>query len=319
MSPGPAKRTHPDPHEDTRRAIAVLLRRVAENALRADETDHADLTMTLQRVERDLPEMNSAELLTSAVEVLRTLDSFNQRTVEFLRRQRTKFKGLLSFLISAIPEFQADTANKDVLDDIRRQIAQVNGIEDLENVETRLRSYVLEMYAVTSRTHRKESGHDPGPAASLNLDPITRLPGRAAAEAAMMEAVSGSRKKYIGVVVLSQLQSINARYGNAVGDQVLAELAHEIQAGLWVSDSLYRWSGPALLAVMDRDVDINRLRTNVKPLFGRSIDKPFDVGGKDVLIPVAPAWNVFGLIRPLSIIMKRIDMFVAGQRSKEEA
>ena len=59
------------------------------------------------------------------------------------------------------------------------------------------------------------------------------------------------------------------------------------------------------------------MRIDLRPVFSNLDAQSIDIGGRDVLIPLAPAWAVFGLLRPLATILKHVDTFVAGQAPKE--
>jgi hypothetical protein len=95
------------------------------------------------------------------------------------------------------------------------------------------------------------------------------------------------------------------------------EFANHVRANLGPEDTLFRWTGPALLALMPREFTIDRLRSEFKSKFERSIDKEVDVGGRKVQIPLAASHVAFGLVAPIETIIKHVDAFVASRVPKD--
>jgi len=218
--------------------------------------------------------------------------------------------------------------SQQALAEARSHLDQAIDLEDLQKVKTLLGTCLEQvcqesllqkeeaLAAIAEMQRHVEQAEEPI-ARPPEVDPVTGLPGRSHGETAVCEALHLPGRKYVGVLVLDRLQSINARFGNRIGDQVLAELTRHLKANLMATDSLFRWSGPTLLVVMSRHCTLDRIRIDVKPLFGKSVEREFDVGGRSVLIPVAAAWAVFGLVPPATTILKHIDAFVASQMPKD--
>jgi diguanylate cyclase (GGDEF)-like protein len=145
---------------------------------------------------------------------------------------------------------------------------------------------------------------------------VTGLPKREAAESAFAELARTGGRKYLVTVVIDRLQSINNRFGNAVGDQVLKIMAEYVAQHLG-ADGLFRWSGPALVAILRRQESIDRVRTEMKRIIDVRLDKLFDLGGRSALVPITVSWSVIGLVPPATIASKHIDGFVASQMPRD--
>jgi diguanylate cyclase (GGDEF)-like protein len=117
--------------------------------------------------------------------------------------------------------------------------------------------------------------------------------------------------------VLDRLQSLNARFGQELGDRVLKALAEHMKDGLEDSDVLFRWSGPTIVALIWREDSIEQVRKSVRHLFETPFEKEFDLSGRSVMIPIGAAWSVIGLIPPAVNSFNYIDRFVAGQTPKD--
>ena len=117
---------------------------------------------------------------------------------------------------------------------------------------------------------------------------------------------------------MDRLQSINARFGGDVGDQVLKALRTHVEASLMrKEDRLFRWVGPAMVLLMPRQQDINQVRSAARRAIERVAQREFDVGGRTVLIPLSVAWSVIALIGPPENAPKFIERFVAGQMPRD--
>ncbi len=79
-------------------------------------------------------------------------------------------------------------------------------------------------------------------------DPVTSLPGRLTAERAIQEVARGGKRALAALFVVDQLVAINGSFGRDAGDDLLLGVAQTLAKEL--SDApLYRWSGPAILAI----------------------------------------------------------------------
>lgn len=315
---------------ELRRVISTLLDGMVNSAVRSDQDEHSALVQSLKDIESGIDEEFSTDrLLAVAADAIRALEEYNQRTTRFIRQQGAELRKMIGMLSESILRIgDSSQRSQQALDSIQTHLRLAHGLEDLQQVKQRLAGCLEELCQESQRQKeeskaaicelRQRVDHvEVSIPVSVDIDPVTGLRGRNAAEAALREMSSQPGRKYIGVLVLDRLQSINARFGAAIGDQVLAEMARHIQRNLPSSDFLFRWSGPTLLVVMPRQCSIDRMRMDIKPVFGKCLDKEFDVGGRNVLIPVSPAWAVFGLIAPVATILKQIDTFVANQAPRD--
>jgi GGDEF domain-containing protein len=315
---------------ELRRVMSIIFDGLVNSAVRSDESEYADLRAELKQIESTIDEDFTTErLLAAAGDAIHSLEEYNQRTTRFIRQQGAELRKMIGMLSESILRIgDSSERSQQALEGIQSNLKQARGLEDLQKLKARLGT-CLEQLCVEALRQKEDSktaiaelrqhiDHTEVPVPYLaEVDPVTGLPGRGAAEAALREAASQPGRKYIGILALDRLQSINARFGAGIGDQVLAELARHTQRSLTPGDGIYRWTGPALLTIMPRQCTIDRMRLDVKPVFSKCLDKEFDVGGRNVLIPVSPAWAVFGLAPPVATILKHIDTFVASQTPRD--
>jgi GGDEF domain-containing protein len=319
-----------DQDPEVARIVSLVFTGVAASAVRSDDEEYAELRRDLAGIEVDLSEDFTVEHTAAAMAAaMRTLERYNQRTTRFIRQRAIEFQNMIKMLAQAVVRIGGPSElSSQVLAEIQRNLQQVSGLDDLQNIRANL-GVCLEQVCQESLRQKEEArsaiaelqghlaGAGTGPEVQRVIDPVTKLPAREAAQVALREACEGPGRKYVGVLVLDRLKSINSRFGTAVGDQVLGELTRHIELHLSTTDSLFRWSGPTLLTILRRQSSIDRIRAEVKPVFSKGIEKEFNVGGRDVFIPISPAWEVFPMTPPLSSVLKLVDAFVAGQNSKE--
>ena len=93
-----------------------------------------------------------------------------------------------------------------------------------------------------------------------NNDDVTGLPPRTLAETAIAQASRSETPIYVAVMVIDRLSSFNATFGRETGDQVLCYFAGFVRRQLLPDDQAFRWSGPALVALLPRNDGIERVR-----------------------------------------------------------
>jgi diguanylate cyclase (GGDEF)-like protein len=85
-------------------------------------------------------------------------------------------------------------------------------------------------------------------------DPLTGLPNRRAAEERLQKEFRQAGRSQVGYVLaladLDHFKSVNDRYGHAIGDEVLKEMARRFQSGLREGDWVARWGGEEFLFVL---------------------------------------------------------------------
>jgi len=148
-------------------------------------------------------------------------------------------------------------------------------------------------------------------------DPVTGLPARAEAEAALSK-VAGSGVAALAVVfAVKRLKQMNARFGYEVGNRVLAELSAYVGSGANPEEGLYRWSGPALLAVISRNAPFDRIRQEIGRLVARMPQHEIAIGARTVIISVSIGWAVFPVTRPVDRLIRQLETFVESQSSED--
>jgi GGDEF domain-containing protein len=119
------------------------------------------------------------------------------------------------------------------------------------------------------------------------IDACTGLPSRAEAEIALQQALEKSGNLYICIFYIHRMNLTNARFGEAVGNQVILYCSQQIASQILLgADMLYRWSGPAFLAILDRDESAQAVANEVHRMASAPMSRFFETSSRSVYLPM---------------------------------
>jgi GGDEF domain-containing protein len=147
--------------------------------------------------------------------------------------------------------------------------------------------------------------------APSQIDPATGLPERSAAEAAIENAIREKRTAFAAIFVLERLDVINTRFGYKVGDEIFSLYSRDLAHQLGKEDRLFRWTGPALLALLDRSEDIRRVRGDVVRIATKRFSRTIEADNRCVLLSVGATATVISLAESDSDgVIRELESFV---------
>ena len=150
-----------------------------------------------------------------------------------------------------------------------------------------------------------------------SLDPTTGLPDRAGAEDAILKAYEADTPACVGVLAFDRLTTLNLRFGNKVGDEILRHYADTLRQQLPSEDRLFRWSGNALVALLLRPARIEQVRRE----FGRLVDTGYEhtvnTPSRAVHLSILPRWAVWPMMASPPLLMQKLDSFASMQTRPE--
>lgn len=170
---------------------------------------------------------------------------------------------------------------------MRQQSAELTG-------KLRDRLTVLEASARNSSPSGSSSGTYS--TTGVAVDSCTGLPMRAAAEASIKRALESGSQSYVGVFYLHRMQLTNARFGEVIGDQVILSCSQHIATTVIRSeDQLFRWSGPAFVAILERVEASTTVNTEVQRMISTPLSRFFETASRSVYLPIKMTGEVFPL------------------------
>jgi len=316
-----------------RRIIGLFLQGISLHSVEGDKADHERFREDIEKCLAVLsPETPVSELLVVVGGALRAMEEYNQRTSKFVRRQNTELQHMLAMLTQTVISIGAGSEQSvKRLQNIEKSIESTQAVEDIQILKLRL-SECLE--AVRDEAIRQQrDGQDAIESlkkelqssqelmgcveVKVDLDGATGLHCKAEADRAIRAAMESPQGKFVVIAVCSRVQAVNARFGYAVGDKILQAFAEHFKKGMSARDQLFRWQGPALLALIERSERIDRVRTEIRQFADLRLDKTIEVGQRTVLIPISATWSIYPLTPPLDAFAKQLDAFTAAQASRD--
>jgi GGDEF domain-containing protein len=155
----------------------------------------------------------------------------------------------------------------------------------------------------------------PGTEAVTNsLDICTGLPTRPDGEAAIQKAIQRNAHAYAAVFYLHRMAMTNARFGEAMGNQMILFCSQHISSRLTrANDLLFRWSGPAFLALIDRQDPHLAVTNEVQRMITVPLSRFIETPSRSVYLPMKITADVYPLWKTTSEeVMSRIERFVSA-------
>jgi GGDEF domain-containing protein len=316
-----------------RRMLDLFLQGIALHAVEGDQADYQRFRSDMDHFAGRLaPASSISERFVVVGEVLRALEDYNRHTSKFLRIQNVELQNMVAMLTQTVIAVGTNSETSVAgLHDIERALERTRMVEDIHAVKAQLGECLKSVRVEAVR--QKADGRAAlesiqqelaqsverigGLALGPKRDPITGLPGKLEAGQGLRDALVSPAPKFLLLAVVNRLPVVIARYGSAVGDQVLAVAAEHFRAALLTEDELYRWDGPVLLGVMSRAAAIDSVREEVGRFAGKKLEKSFAIGSRSVSLPISTSWAIFPIVPPLDALLKKVETFIATQISHD--
>ncbi|HVV43989.1 MAG TPA: GGDEF domain-containing protein, partial [Bryobacteraceae bacterium] len=148
------------------------------------------------------------------------------------------------------------------------------------------------------------------------LDPVTELPGVEDCRIAFRQAVEAGTRHYAVAMVVNRVQRINARFGREAGNRMLCRFKEHVEHQFFASDRLFRWTGPAIVALLERAEAFDLVRAQVRRMLDAPVEENYEIGERSVLIPISAAWSL-SMLTSAEATEQQIQTFVASQGGRE--
>lgn len=321
------------------RMVRLLLQGLEIHAVKGDAADYERFRADVRKIQDGLGQRPApSEVLVAAGTVVKAMEDYNGSTSRFIRIQCVELQAMVGMLTKAVTTMASGSGNAVArLHAIEKQLHKASVIEDFQIARLRLTECleslrgeivrqkedsakaVSEMRAELEKSQARLAPHSRLGGEQQGVDPVTGLPGRAEAEAAVLEAGREDRAVFAALFVVERLELINLRFGYAAGDQVLLAFSQHAAQRLSGRDRLFRWSGPALLALLERRGSAKEVRQEVERITGRRLEKTLAVGGRTVMLRVAANWVLFPVAeyRPVHALFQQFDLVVQGRPAEQ--
>lgn len=308
--------------------LQILVRGIGLHAIEGDPEDLKQLQQRLAGI-ADTISLDSSpdDLLVSIGKTLRALEEYNRRAAVIFKGQVEELRGMLSTMTSTVMFItsSSETSVKQ-LSVIESKLQRASTLEDTRQVKTYLTDCLTLVRTETLRlqtesrtkintlksdverlSHRLKSV-----STGESQDPVTGLPGRAAAEEAITSKILAGKEFLVALYVLDRMASINGRFGRLVGDDILVTGAQALAQRL-SGTTLYRWSGPAFVAVFDPSVNLTQAESRASQASSIRVEKNIEADKRSVLILITASCHrqrVSATLGP-DAVFKNMDAFMA--------
>jgi GGDEF domain-containing protein len=210
-----------------------------------------------------------------------------------------------------------DTTARGILGQLRAELEAANQAGTLAEARERAGKHLealLKPRAATNSRSRK---------AQRATDPCTGLPMRTEAEEMVRLAIERGRQAYAVVFYLHRMALTNARFGEVIGNQVILFCSqHLATAVLRADDHLFRWQGPAFVAIIERQESLQTVNSEIQRLATAPISRHFETPSRSVYLPIRLTSEVAPLFdADAADVLGQIGRFISttsGQAANEK-
>ena len=311
------------------RVVDLLLQALEMHSVPGNPDDHERFQTDIGGLREAFTGPSAEAMLEAANSAKRMAEEYSQQTSRFIRMhalERQKAVARLTDTLAAVAGCPERSITQ--LRDLEHRISRTRSVEEvrrfgaqladcLQGIRTDNLRRTQRMEQILSALRRKVQSPpwgEQGDALQLNTDGSADLPTRLKAEAALDRVIKAGGYGLVAAYVVDRVQLINARFGYAVGDEILAVFQKHLRQGLKPKDQLFRWTGPAFLVLMDRTGLSEGVRGEVNRLASAKLETTVHLDNRSVLLPVTCTSAVFSLFETPSaaVLIQQIDAFTAG-------
>jgi GGDEF domain-containing protein len=135
--------------------------------------------------------------------------------------------------------------------------------------------------------------------------------------------IEQSKRAYAVVFYLHRMALTNARFGEAIGNQVILFCSQHIAtAVLRADDHLFRWQGPAFVGIIERPELTPAVSSEIQRLAAAPISRHFETPSRSVYLPIRLTCEVVPLFETNAAdVLGQIGRFIlntSGQAQNEK-
>jgi diguanylate cyclase len=283
--------------------VKVLLTGMAIHPLKGHAEDYR---VYRARIQKALDSLGDGPTLEEAYaqseEAIHALRDHGLRTTKRLHLQDAELRAIVKMLMETLEELCIATPERTrQLLEVANQLGSAAEAEELRVVKASL----ADCLAVIRKEAERELSHTGG---QHSADGITDLPGRPAAEAALVEACSAATPVCAVIMLVDRLSLYNRRYGHEAGDKVLRYFADSVRRSFDSPDAIYRWTGPAILLL--REGTLDKVQAEARRILEPRLQFDFEVSSRTILLAIDACWSVLPMMVDPRLLINKIDAFV---------
>jgi len=311
--------------------LQMLIRGIALHSIDSQTEEFADLRHNMAEIADSLHRESSPDDLLAAIsKTLRLTEGYNRHAEAIFKGEVEELRGMLATMTETL-QFIVGSSETSVkqLALMETQLQRANSLEDLRQLKTyvgaclslvrreshRLQTETRERLVALNKDVERLSVRLKAASVEESQDPVTGLPGRAAAEQAIEDKMAAGKTFATALFVMDRLRSINEKFGQPVGDEIVMSCAHLLAKKL-SGATLYRWTGPGFLAIFDPSVNFAEAESRARKAGAQQLEKNIDADNRVLLMLVGFSCNIqqISAALPPDELYRRLDgIMVAGQ------
>jgi hypothetical protein len=135
---------------------------------------------------------------------------------------------------------------------------------------------------------------------------------RETVEKVLATVLTQSEESWVGLFKIERANLLMSRFGPPVFEEVVTFVQQRLSAGL-NSFRQYRWDQSAILALLQSHQDIKLIRRKINELFAERLVMNFDLGRREVMLPIGCQWTVLPCLPHHSahVLIQQIEAFLS--------
>jgi GGDEF domain-containing protein len=317
------------------RSLQTLLAGISRYTINGREDELAAFRETLLRLSSEIREQSPvADLDKTVAASLEHLRDYNDRFSKLNAGKIAELKSVMRTMTETIT-FLSESRTRSVhqLQFVERAMEQSVQLDDIRLLRSKLTSCLDIVREETVRIQTESKAHSEAVGAHLarpqtdveppprfgSMDQVTGLPSRKLAEQALSDAVSGTQDFVLALFIVNRLPGINARYGREIGDEVMLRVSNHFAQHLASSTLLYRWSGPALVAIAETHGKEQDIRAAWTKTASQKHEFSLDSQQRSIFVMAETSVSFFAANAATSLqeLFRALDHAVAGYTESE--
>lgn len=323
---GGEESTAPVPFTDQ---LRTLILGIALHSIETRPEEFATLQRQMSDIAAQIHTDSSPEDMLAAIgTTLRTLEVYNQMAAGVFKAQVEELRAMVAAMTETL-QFVLSSSDASVkqLSFVESNLKRADGLDDLRQLKTytaaclnlvrressRLQAETNEKLKALKADVERLSLRLKTAAVEESEDPVTGLPGRAAAEQAMEDRISTGKPCVAALFLMERLATINSRFGHDVGNDIVMGCAQMLAKKLH-SATLYRWSGPGFVAMFDPLVPCAEAENRARQAAAQKLEKNIEADGRMLMVVVGVSCQVQQLSKQTAPgeLFQRLDSFMAA-------
>ncbi len=323
------QKTQPDPDvlEASLQMGRLLLEGVERHMVRGREVDSRAFGRTMKELLRRMEAPPSAlDLLEVSSEAIDALETYSQKTGEYLRDGNEQMQSMISMLTDTLADVsgQAD-ASVARLHAIEHQIEVASGLEDMRTLSASLESCLAALREAAAEQRRGSASTVQRLREQIRTAQTRVSPGRASpafdgsdidlVPEPLEETGEISATAYVAAFKLQRAEHIASRFGDGVKHQMLALISQSLKKVLRSGDRLLRWKGTSFVMFVKSTATLGELRAELAEAVAQTGQHYVEVGKKSALLSIGVDWTVFPQAQCASLdaVFAEVDAFLRSE------